>query len=67
MALANGVNVSVPINTSDRTDAGSAEGATWGGFGGTWTVNQKGSGVQPMWIVAGLAVVALVMLRKKGG
>ncbi len=64
-----GVNTSVPISTQDRTDTSAGSGSTWGGFGGTWTVNQKGSGVKPVWLAVALAVgmgFAYLITKRKG-
>lgn len=60
-------------NMSGRLDQNSSanssarqEGNMWGGFGGgDWTVNQKGSGVQPWMLIAGIAVVLLLNKRGK--
>ena len=69
--MSNGaVNVSVPISTQDRAQAGSGDSAsTFGGFGGPWTVNQKGAGITGWHMAAGLAVAGLAwyMLKRKKG
>ena len=62
---AGNISVSVPISARDDVAASSASGASWGGFGGTWIVNQKGSGIQP-WMLAA-AVVAYMLLKQRKG
>ncbi len=60
-------NIQTSLQTSSTATSGARlDGNTWGGFGGgDWTVNQKGSGVPPWMLLAGLALVFLITSKGK--